>query len=399
METNNPRKFKDRIALLNQKQEEGTAQFQAVMREVKDVWKPSDVSQQYQQCHNQTLGEDRTVPRHLSPCLPNYPNFTRCGGSLPNVNQMAAASAQNQKSPQNRGLPQLHEDQGSYLSGSCGHISKIDQRVSGQTCSGGGAIRNRSGDNRRWETSPYRGERCSNSLSPYQSPTRRTSSDSALYQSASGQEHVKNCFHNIPTIKQEMYPVKQELPSVETINCKQEMVAEPSSIPCSSPSSQCCCSSPSVCIPSSAPSSPTIPATENHLFQQTSSNSSFDQYQHNNFNTGHISEHDLEQGFLNFKLENHYFENGPSEDIGQQFGQISMSAPQQACRASAHNLSGIPEFTITDFSQFQDGLQSDLLVDQLRQQLEPIDDQMLQLLSGTGMLEQLEQVEQQLKLN
>ena len=37
MMSSTPRKFKDRIAMLEQKQAEGTAQFQEVMREVSEV--------------------------------------------------------------------------------------------------------------------------------------------------------------------------------------------------------------------------------------------------------------------------------------------------------------------------------------------------------------------------
>ena len=69
---------------------------------------------------------------------------------------------------------------------SAGHISTAERS---RGSSGGGAMRNRSGD-RRWDTSPYGGDRngYSSSLSTYLSPPpesrwRRTASDSALYQS------------------------------------------------------------------------------------------------------------------------------------------------------------------------------------------------------------------------
>ena len=48
---------------------------------------------------------------------------------------------------------------------------------------------------------------------------------------------------------------------------------------------------------------------------------------------------------------------------------------------------------------FQDGLDTDFTVDQLRQGLEPIDDQMLAMLTGTGSAEPDPEVEEQFKMN
>ena len=75
MAGNNPRKFKDRIALLNQKQAESTAQFQAVMRDVSEVKKPP--AQPYTPTFEQAIGGDGLViPRHLSPSLPTpHPHY------------------------------------------------------------------------------------------------------------------------------------------------------------------------------------------------------------------------------------------------------------------------------------------------------------------------------------
>ena len=71
MAGNNPRKFKDRIALLNQKQAESTAQFQAVMRDVSEVKKPPP--QSYTPNFEQAIGGDGLmIPRHLSPGLPTH---------------------------------------------------------------------------------------------------------------------------------------------------------------------------------------------------------------------------------------------------------------------------------------------------------------------------------------
>jgi hypothetical protein len=118
MAANNPRKFKDRIAQLAQKQAEGTAQFQEVMREVAEVKKttPHPVlnnsnnsnsfgggptaaaqQQQQQQQHRQpqqhqqqqqqhhvmiASSEGMMIPRHLSPVqLPPQPHY-RCSNNI-----------------------------------------------------------------------------------------------------------------------------------------------------------------------------------------------------------------------------------------------------------------------------------------------------------------------------
>ncbi len=113
MAANNPRKFKDRIAQLAQKQAEGTAQFQEVMREVAEVKKttahpvlnnsnhqnsfgggPTAAAQQQQQQQQQhrqpqqqqqqqqqhhvmiASSEGMMIPRHLSPVqLPPQPHY------------------------------------------------------------------------------------------------------------------------------------------------------------------------------------------------------------------------------------------------------------------------------------------------------------------------------------
>ncbi len=109
MAANNPRKFKDRIAQLAQKQAEGTAQFQEVMREVAEVKKttphpvlnnsnhnnnfggptaaaqqqqhrqPQQQQQQQQQQQHHVMiasSEGMMIPRHLSPVqLPPQPHY------------------------------------------------------------------------------------------------------------------------------------------------------------------------------------------------------------------------------------------------------------------------------------------------------------------------------------
>ena len=70
MAGNNPRKFKDRIALIAQKEAESTQQFQDVMRSVSEVKKPPSGAV--------GLGgnDGMVIPRHLTPGLPNHhPHF------------------------------------------------------------------------------------------------------------------------------------------------------------------------------------------------------------------------------------------------------------------------------------------------------------------------------------
>ena len=89
MSASNPRKFKDRIALLHQKQAEGTAQFQAVMREVSEVRKPPPMpgmpgmAMQFPvNSQQQMTGDGLVIPRHLSPSLPPHPHFARYFGGF-----------------------------------------------------------------------------------------------------------------------------------------------------------------------------------------------------------------------------------------------------------------------------------------------------------------------------
>jgi hypothetical protein len=105
MAANNPRKFKDRIAQLAQKQAEGTAQFQEVMREVAEVKKTQQIHPSLSNSHKSgggggfgpTVGQQQhrqpppppqqqqqhgvssegmMIPRHLSPVqLPPQPHY------------------------------------------------------------------------------------------------------------------------------------------------------------------------------------------------------------------------------------------------------------------------------------------------------------------------------------
>ena len=65
MSGNNPRKFKDRIALLAQKQAEGTQQFKDIMQAVAEVKKPVNLN-----FEGREVGEGMIIPRHqLSPAI------------------------------------------------------------------------------------------------------------------------------------------------------------------------------------------------------------------------------------------------------------------------------------------------------------------------------------------
>jgi len=208
---NNPRKFKDRIALLNQKEAESTAQFQAVMRDVSEV-------------------RTHTLQPHGS-----HHYSHRYGGSLPNVNQMASPSnpqgALDIHNSSTTGLPSL----GALHSPSLPSEQALQyQRNVGdyglQSNRGGGAIRNRSSERQRWvgDSSPYETGRPPGSGSggggggppspwhsylspPPESRWRRTSSDSALYQkltqvSVSG-DTDSNCEpHGPPTPNMHPHP-------------------------------------------------------------------------------------------------------------------------------------------------------------------------------------------------
>ncbi|XP_015585642.1 CREB-regulated transcription coactivator 1 isoform X4 [Cephus cinctus] len=189
----NPRKFSEKIALLNQKQAEETAAFEAIMRAVSDV--TSRVASTSNSVGTSPTGSgvpDSTPPTVQSAGASppqssgkylhiNLGNQFRAGGSLPNVNNNT--NSNNAKDP----------------SGTCAAIHSIDLKTSlskleeiqqnamtyrgterGRSM-GVGPVRSRPTE-KRHDTSPYSGVPY---LSPPQSDTwRRTNSDSALHQSA-----------------------------------------------------------------------------------------------------------------------------------------------------------------------------------------------------------------------
>lgn len=480
----NPRKFKDRIALLNQKQQEGEAQFQAVMQEVSQVWKQNSNPGMYkggpgvaQMMPHDGLG----IPNHFSQGFQHPPHFSKYGGSLPNVNQLTATppaeQVQVQETPDlGNTLPGLHQFQqglchslpGSHHSND--HISGMEQQRSGQSSPRGSrAIRNRSGD-QRWDTSPYRGDRhYSGSLSPYMSPSpqarwRRISSDSALYQSvkapiqtdslgspgsdeqpiSTSQEEVNKLQINLSgnqfnmkqthpsPVKGGLYLVKEEAVCPETTNDNKHIIdlyqtqtKSPQSPSYTSPMSPSYGSpmSPSYIPTCSSPMSPSSPSLPAQNFQQPSDKSWHNQYQHN-----------IEQDFLKFGLGN-ALDRGMGQKFGYSGGQLVIADQHQQMQhqgqpsPSSQTPAKIPQFIITDFSEnqkppdpnnrfslkhqnnrqvgifpfFEDsqtdenGLDSEFSVDQLRQDLEPIDDQMLAILTGTGVAEPDLEMEQHFK--
>eukprot|EP00092_Neocalanus_flemingeri_P022841 GFUD01024766.1.p1 GENE.GFUD01024766.1~~GFUD01024766.1.p1 ORF type:complete len:449 (+),score=94.19 GFUD01024766.1:1046-2392(+) len=447
MAGNNPRKFKDRIALLEQKQAESTAQFQAVMRDVSEVKKPQPFPTNFET--GQAIGgEGLMIPRHLSPGLPTHHPHYRYGGSLPNVNQMAsaaaAASSAGSQDPQNtlQGLPSMpqsvpldHHSQfmmNPAAYGDGGQMGGPDRSRGGGTIGGGGAMRNRSGE-RRWDTSPYGTDRgyYSSSLSTYLSPPpesrwRRTSSDSALYQKlnqphpnqkvssehgspdyGSVNEDIKpppELLNNLLLKEGDLLPVKEEPPSNLTnmtnmngggMDAYQHATKSPQ-VPCTTGQ------------PTSNPNSPLSPVTLSppcrprmqhglDLHQQYHSGSTSPIYQQPYMPP---QTNNLEQEFQRFRLD--CPPHGQYQDTG---GNLIINNPGTPTTGptSPHTPSALPDIYIQDYSQdwSQDcdkGLDADF-VETLREGLEPIDDQLLATLTGTGGTFVDPAVEEQFKMN
>eukprot|EP00092_Neocalanus_flemingeri_P012519 GFUD01013494.1.p1 GENE.GFUD01013494.1~~GFUD01013494.1.p1 ORF type:complete len:469 (+),score=98.33 GFUD01013494.1:1120-2526(+) len=467
MAGNNPRKFKDRIALLEQKQAESTAQFQAVMRDVSEVKKPQPFPTNFET--GQAIGgEGLMIPRHLSPGLPTHHPHYRYGGSLPNVNQMAsaaaAASSAGSQDPQNtlQGLPSMpqsvpldHHSQfmmNPAAYGDGGQMGGPDRSRGGGTIGGGGAMRNRSGE-RRWDTSPYGTDRgyYSSSLSTYLSPPpesrwRRTSSDSALYQKlnqphpnqkvssehgspdyGSVNEDIKpppELLNNLLLKEGDLLPVKEEPPSNLTnmtnmngggMDAYQHATKSPQ-VPCTTGQ------------PTSNPNSPLSPVTLSppcrprmqhglDLHQQYHSGSTSPIYQQPYMPP---QTNNLEQEFQRFRLDcpphGQYQDTGGNLIInnpgtpttgkgklnGYGFWDQTLKETIQG-PTSPHTPSALPDIYIQDYSQdwSQDcdkGLDADF-VETLREGLEPIDDQLLATLTGTGGTFVDPAVEEQFKMN
>lgn len=446
MAGNNPRKFKDRIALLNQKQAESTAQFQAVMRDVSEVKKPPP--QPYPPNFEQAVGGDGLlIPRHLSPGLPTHHPHYRYGGSLPNVNQMAsaAAAAASAISPdvQNtlQGLPSMPQsvpfDHQQFVMnpaayGDGGQAVGGDRSRGGGTVGGGGAIRNRSGE-RRWDTSPYGNDRSyySSSLSTYLSPPpesrwRRTSSDSALYQKLnqphqnqkSSSEHgspdygsvsedVKpppELLNNLLLKEGDLLPVKEEPPtSMNNLNGGLETYQHSNKspqVPCTTGQQTSNPNSPLSPVTLSPPCRPRM-QTGLDIHQQYHSGSSSPIYQQPYMPP---QTNNLEQEFQRFRLDcppHGQFQDTQFHDTGGN-NFINNPGTPTTGPTSPHTPSALPDIYIQDYSQdwsqeCDKGIDADF-VDTLREGLEPIDDQLLATLTGTGTYVD-PAVEEQFKMN
>ncbi|XP_037079462.1 CREB-regulated transcription coactivator 1-like [Pollicipes pollicipes] len=152
----NPRKFSEKIALHAQKQAEETAAFEQIMREVGNTKTPK--------------GSPVMPPSPSQPVFIHQshlqPFHRGCGGSLPNVNQMAGYPP---------GHPHaVHQDM--YRGP---HVYAADQRSSGI----GPHRSSRVTCEHRRDTSPYSPHAPHYLSPPADGSWRRTHSDSALHQS------------------------------------------------------------------------------------------------------------------------------------------------------------------------------------------------------------------------
>ncbi|XP_033213367.1 CREB-regulated transcription coactivator 1-like isoform X2 [Belonocnema kinseyi] len=185
----NPRKFSEKIALLNQKQAEETAAFEAIMREVSDVTcrvasasssvgaspTGSGVPEAPLSVKSAGASPPQSSSKHLHI---NLGNQFRPGGSLPNVNNNVNISAAKDPSATSAAIHSID------LKTALSNLEEMQQNAlsyrgneRGRSI-GGGPVRSRPME-KRHDTSPY------NYLSPPPPDTwRRTNSDSALHQSA-----------------------------------------------------------------------------------------------------------------------------------------------------------------------------------------------------------------------
>ncbi|XP_032663916.1 CREB-regulated transcription coactivator 1-like isoform X7 [Odontomachus brunneus] len=190
----NPRKFSEKIALLNQKQAQETAAFEAIMREVSDVTSRvasasssvgasptgSGVPETPLSVKSAGASPPQSSGKHLHI---NLGNQFRAGGSLPNVNNNAncGGDAKEHSSPHTGAIHSI--DLKTALSNleEMQHNSMVYRSDNRSRSMGVGPMRSRPME-KRHDTSPYSGV-------PYLSPPppdtwRRTNSDSALHQSA-----------------------------------------------------------------------------------------------------------------------------------------------------------------------------------------------------------------------
>jgi len=390
-----PRKFKDRIDMMKKKEEESTAQFDNVMRDIQDV---RSSPRQFSGNIGVGGGSGMVIPRHLSPGHPaHHPQF-RYGGSLPNVNQMAGGSVSpTPTSPISPGQApgQVNHDVLLAMSGmtqlspsvplspvtlNCSeypdnaHAQSVaagqqrsvagDRSRGGVSPSGGGAIRTRSGE-RRWDSSPYSDKSpyySSSLVTTYLSPPpesrwRRTISDSALYQKLtnppspssqrcpSEQGSPEYCS---PVSDQDVKPPPELLQSLRE-DLLHPVKEEPGGIINGDESHS------QYPVSSSGHQSPVPLYTSQYLPQQ---------------------QNNLEEKFQKFRLE------PPFQDSGGNFLQQHNPSTPTTGPTSPHTPGSFPpEIYIEDWTQHNKTLEDDFSV--LRQDLEPIDDQLLATLTSS----------------
>jgi len=170
----NPRKFSEKIALHNQKQAEETAAFERIMHEVSETR------------YGQPRLHRPTSSNHLHPHPPYIPGRSLLGGSLPNVNTMAV-------NPQLDHMHHRHFDEGKMMSRHTGleprHSGRIDsrprpydpRRAPGLERNRSNLEQNRTNSSIYLPLPPESNWRSRFTLS-------RTNSDSALHQTALGQQ-------------------------------------------------------------------------------------------------------------------------------------------------------------------------------------------------------------------
>ncbi|XP_072756301.1 CREB-regulated transcription coactivator 1 isoform X4 [Anoplolepis gracilipes] len=190
----NPRKFSEKIALLNQKEAQDSAAFEAIMKEVSDVTSRvasasssvgasptgSGVPETPLSVKSAGASPPQSSGKHLHI---NLGNQFRAGGSLPNVNNNVNCGndAKEHSSPHPGAIHSI--DLKTALSNleEMQHNSMVYRSDNRSRSMGVGPMRSRPME-KRHDTSPYSGV-------PYLSPPppdtwRRTNSDSALHQSA-----------------------------------------------------------------------------------------------------------------------------------------------------------------------------------------------------------------------
>jgi len=420
MAGNNPRKFKDRIALLNQKQAESTEQFEKVMRDVESVRKPVAPSFDTGSGGVQVGGEALGIPRHHS--------HFRYGGSLPNVNQMSGGGSLDvQNSVQGLGaLPPVSVpcEDGAFGGGSSPGYPIHPASIS----PGGGAMRTRISGERRWENSPYGSDRnyySSSLVSTYLSPPpesrwRRTHSDSALYQKLAAAQQAGGSEQGSPV--QESRQADSDIkPSQELLNSlllregdflPDSKVKEEPGSPRGVNGNLENYSPPQLPPSPHSPLSPVSPTLQRpqYLPPSGTTSTSFP-----NFPPAQQSA--LEQEFSRFRLDpppggQHYQDLGlmgrPQAAQEQNTGgdKPTMCIQSSVCAGptSPHTPTTLPDIYIQDYSQdwtqeCEKGLLDRDFVDTLREGLEPIDDQLMaELTRSTGTFVD-PAVEEQFKMN